>query len=54
MKIVPADELGDGDQFISFFFQTCDQVIQSLSGIFGSVVAEDDGSVFQSFVIHYP
>lgn len=45
------DQVGHFDKFISLAFRRGDQRIQHLRGVFGSVVAENDGAVAQMLVI---
>ena len=48
--IVPINKLGDRDNLITFFFQVGQHGIQRLGGVFGTVMAEDDGTVAQMLV----
>ena len=51
--IVCIDQIGKFYKFISLRFQVGDQGVQSLRGIFGAIVAEDNRAVAQMLVIAY-
>lgn len=51
--IVSIDQIGKFYKFISLRFQIGDQGVQSLRGIFCTIVAEDNGAVTQMFMVAY-
>ena len=49
--IIFHDQLGDRYQLISLLFQCGEQLVESFCRMFAAVVAEDDRSISQIFVV---